>query len=545
MVYAAARRQVRDATLAEDVMQNVFMTFARRVREIRSGAAVGAWLLQTTRFTAANAMKIQARRLRHERAVASGRHESVPCGDSAASLEEQWQMIEPHLDRAISRLSWADQTTVVLRFFRGLSLREVANATGTTEEAARKRISRAIDRLRAQLLGAGVEPAICVETSLITLLISHAVKPMPAHLLSQAAAAASATKMVGGKMLFGAFTMSGAIKIASGIAVAALIISGGIGAAKLAKNVTMAGAVSAKSAALAVELQPAQPPPTAQEPAQAFNAVYELSPGQNFKFVSVPFIPERWPYVRMKNALPDNFGWRDCIFFREESSGELIPQRFTDCGGHGNGGKGWTVHDLAGAINDANDMGHRPWQFQGDAALLNTRLPGDMVFRRNAAIEDVLSGLADGVSVKLGRKVVFIHDRIQHDVIVAAENDKKHPGDNGPRNVTVHILSPALNGTTGYSLSEGTIGSFLNLLGRISGQLVIDETHQAGQNSSPVLYHYDAKPIPDNGDSADLQLGELLASMTDQTGLTFTLETREVDVWRLAEAPSGSKATSR
>jgi|GEM_PF-4346535 len=260
MVYAAARRQTHDPGMAEDVCQSVFVCFSRRAARVRSGAVLGPWLLQTTRFNAANAMKTEMRRRRHERAAAGMRGEissEVEPSDRLADVErlEQWKRISPVLDEAIAHLPSRDQTVVALRYFRGLSLREVADATGTTEDGARMRLSRAMDRLRGKL----AEAAAGVD--LAAMLCSHAIGPVPAHLIAQISAAAAAsgyTGVGGGALKFlGAKTMT--IKVAASLAAAALIGTVGVSWVERMIPSPPGGARPATSLAMAADAPPDDP----------------------------------------------------------------------------------------------------------------------------------------------------------------------------------------------------------------------------------------------------------------------------------------------
>src|ERR1051326_3821868 len=143
LVYSAALRQLRDSHLAHDVTQAVFLVLLRRAHTIANPAALAAWLLSTTRYACKDAIKQEHRRQRHERSAAKMAPTSTP-----AMADSTWDEIAPQLDDALAKLSDADRTAVVLRYFERKSHSEVATALGITEAAAQKRIARAIDRLR-------------------------------------------------------------------------------------------------------------------------------------------------------------------------------------------------------------------------------------------------------------------------------------------------------------------------------------------------------------------------------------------------------------
>ena len=61
----------------------------------------------------------------------------------------------PVLDEAMTQLGEADREAVLLRFFSGRSYSEIGHALSISEEAARKRVDRALDKLHDMLCRRG------------------------------------------------------------------------------------------------------------------------------------------------------------------------------------------------------------------------------------------------------------------------------------------------------------------------------------------------------------------------------------------------------
>jgi len=139
LVYSAALRQIRSPQLAEEVPQSVFIDLARNAKKLRSDTILTAWLYQVTRRTAVDVIRRESRRQIREQIAAQTLMQST---------SSDWESIEPLLDEAMDSLDDSDRAAILLRFFENQSLREVGQALGTSDDAAQKRVSRAVEKLR-------------------------------------------------------------------------------------------------------------------------------------------------------------------------------------------------------------------------------------------------------------------------------------------------------------------------------------------------------------------------------------------------------------
>lgn len=185
LVYSAAlRRAGGNAHWAGDIAQQVFVAAARRAEALAGHASVTGWLYTATRNAAYNLMRDELRRKARERAAQSDADVLVP-----ATPDPEWERLRPVLDEAMDALSARDREAVLLRFFEGRALADIGARLGLSDNAARMRVERALDKLRDTLARRGLTSTAA---ALGVALAHQAVAAAPAALTSSVAAAAVA-----------------------------------------------------------------------------------------------------------------------------------------------------------------------------------------------------------------------------------------------------------------------------------------------------------------------------------------------------------------
>ncbi|MDQ3621464.1 MAG: sigma-70 family RNA polymerase sigma factor [Verrucomicrobiota bacterium] len=260
LVYSAAVRIVVDRHLAQDVTQRVFVALAKDAWKLASRTVLSSWLHVTTRNLAAKTVRTEVRRRAREQEVTT--MESI-------SADSVWDHIAPRLDEAITEISEADRDAIMLRFFERKSARQIGERLGLSEEAAQKRVTRALHRLGEILRSRGATmslPALSVAIS------SQSVQAAPAGLASVIAVQALAKALAEASIVSSVlkpFALVARLHVKPIAASAALLacVSVGTGgyatgrsaAAKHSSAVAWQNAISASA-----PLEPARPAPEPQ-----------------------------------------------------------------------------------------------------------------------------------------------------------------------------------------------------------------------------------------------------------------------------------------
>ncbi len=172
LVYSAALRQVNgDEHLAKDVAQSVFTDLARKAGSLARRETLAGWLYTSAHFAAAKIVRSEIRRRDREETFMR-----EPTNESAPAAE--WENLRPLLDAAMHELKAADREAILLRYFENQPFAEVGAKLGLNENAARMRVERALEKLRAVLAKRG----IAATATLASVISANAVQLAPAGL---------------------------------------------------------------------------------------------------------------------------------------------------------------------------------------------------------------------------------------------------------------------------------------------------------------------------------------------------------------------------
>jgi RNA polymerase sigma factor (sigma-70 family) len=222
LVYSAALRSVGNAHAAEEIAQAVFIILARKAKSLGDKTVLSGWLYQTARLTAANYLRTESRRQNREQ-------EAYMQSILNESESEAWRQIAPLLDVAMGRLGEKDRNALVLRFFENKNLSEVGAALGASEDAAKMRVNRALDKLRKFFTKRGVTQTAAIVAGAVS---ANSVQAAPAALAKTISVVATAKGAAAGGSTLA--LVKGALKIMAWtkaktavIAAAAVILAAG------------------------------------------------------------------------------------------------------------------------------------------------------------------------------------------------------------------------------------------------------------------------------------------------------------------------------
>ena len=194
-VHSVARRVTNRHDLAADVAQQVFIRLAQLNGVIPRGVPLSSWLHLTTRSLAIDLVRAEtARRLREQKFA---HHDTMHQSDNS-----DWSALEPVIDEAVASLCPDDREAILQRFYQKRSHAEVGRSLQVSEDAARMKVKRALEKLRTLLLRKGITTTTAaLAVTLPAYTVSASPAPLAATIASAAlsfsgkAAAASSTRL--------------------------------------------------------------------------------------------------------------------------------------------------------------------------------------------------------------------------------------------------------------------------------------------------------------------------------------------------------------
>lgn len=540
VVYSAACRETGgDYSAAEDVTQLVFIELVRKAAALQKHPTLVGWLYTTVRFISANIRRSDHRRnIREEKACAMNELLNPVPNDST------WQEIRPVLDDAMHELDARDRDAVLLRFFEGKQLREVGEALRLSENAARMRVDRALEKLRNLLAKRGVHSTSSALASALVVGVIAAPSTLSAA-VTGAALATTAVSAGAASTLLGAITASKANMIGLSAAVVAAVSipvwqqqryehlaqENANLRSQLEQLAQSRAAESARSQN--VQPLPAQPVVAAatkpisraqndipqEKPKETwrmrFAEYYRLRGGEVLRRITEPYIQERAEFLRREFRNPR--GRPDYLVLANKNKDDFQTRGTGLYKGQAN---------LDGVLRHV--VGLKRYEFMGNGELLAMSMPGDWVVRVQADIPSLLAGLEPIVREATGHSIRFVKSPINDNVFVVR-------GTFAPAKKNQNVDVFAENRDRVWAKrSEGSFQMFLEALGDWLNVPFVNEVQL--QNQLPISWycHSDAD-YSRAGDRRVEIIKAVLRNLNQQTSLSFHQEPRLGEVWLIKE----------
>jgi len=153
LVYSAALRVVRDAQVAEDMVQEIFLRIWRKPDSyVAQRGRFVTWLTSVARNRAVDEIRSRGRRFRYETASPEEQERELPAPDTndpalSAELADQRRLILA----ALAQIPAEQRQIIELAYFGGLTQQEIAERLSQPLGTVKTRIRLGMQKLRAAL----------------------------------------------------------------------------------------------------------------------------------------------------------------------------------------------------------------------------------------------------------------------------------------------------------------------------------------------------------------------------------------------------------
>jgi hypothetical protein len=429
----------------------------------------------------------------------------------------------------MSNLNRRDRQLLIMRFWEARSIDEMAANLGVSSDAAKKRVSRAVERLRAALLDQGVR----VPLTALGPLLGQAITAAPAGLALKTAAAVLAgygtapgsIAIVKGAIALMAWTKT---KIVAVLIIGLMVVGGGAYAVRTAmapRQVVMTIPQNSTAGTIA--------PPHITDSVwrNRFDEIYGLAPGQDLKRVAPPFVPERKTQFQVDNKdMARMMGDPDQMWMTYAYNGSVHWQSCTV-------GRP-TIGD---ALERGVDL--RPWEVEAAVDLWKIPFPGDIVTREGSTREQRLSALEPLLTPFFGHEVHFEKKTVTRNVILLGGQYRPVPARNGRGFSPYETVEVGHKGAPGAGVVTST--SFEGFCGALELMLrmrVVD--HRASKVPAKMVTYRNNNVTSAVAEDPE-KLRWLLDDLSRQTSLEFRVEPQQLDVWEMRGSGPASSADAR
>ncbi|MFH1377916.1 MAG: sigma-70 family RNA polymerase sigma factor [Planctomycetota bacterium] len=228
MVYSVAGRMLGSVSAADDIVQAAFLLLIDKAPSLTNRVSVAGWLHQATQYIVNNHRRAEKRRATAQTASASGRRTMKTATETDPLDQAQTQEALSTLDDALGELREPFRLALVLHYFEGLSVTQIAERLNVEAGTVKSRLGRGLEKLRSAL---SRRKSVVGAAALAFLLTSQQAQAAPPLALASLTAAVSGgaaplsniiALAQGGKSMFFIAKM----KMIAAVAASVLVVSG-------------------------------------------------------------------------------------------------------------------------------------------------------------------------------------------------------------------------------------------------------------------------------------------------------------------------------